>query len=86
MVMENSKKEILQHRVAIKAVELRDGCGIGFDILCIDAIKEHPWKQLGAAILDAIILYASSEGIQAIKDSLNDEKECTTTINNYYYY
>lgn len=54
---------------AIKAVRLGDdGVGLGIDISNWEALKERPWLQAGAAILDFGILYASKEVIDNIND------------------
>lgn len=46
-------------RRAIKAIPMKDGIGIGLDITALDAISEHPWRQAGAALLDAAIGYGA---------------------------
>jgi hypothetical protein len=55
---------------AIKAVRLGDGAGIGIDVTNWEAIMNHPVRQIGAAIGDAGLIYATSELIDEI-DSNN---------------
>jgi hypothetical protein len=56
-------------RSAIKAVKIGNGAGIGIDVTSWEALKLHPWRQLGAAAADAGLLYASKE----VLDNLNDD-------------
>lgn len=62
--LEASKREVVNDRVcamrnpAIRGVALNDGAGIGIDIGNWQAVTNHPWRQLGAAALDAITAYA----------------------------
>jgi len=86
MVMESSKKRVSYKRTvakgdqaAIKAFNSGEGTyGIGLDITNLDALKEQPLLQVGAAILDALLIYGSYEGIQKITE---DDKAAATDDN-----
>jgi hypothetical protein len=57
---------------AIRAVKLDgDGIGIGLDVSNLQALSLHPFRQVGAAVLDAGMLYGAYVGI----DSLNSSKD-----------
>lgn len=83
------KKEIMGQRIyasgdqeAIKAFNLGNGgVGIGFDILATDVIKAHPFRTLGAAILDAGMAYGAYRGVEALSYSKEDNngRELTVT-------
>jgi hypothetical protein len=72
-----SEKELVGQKVmasgndsAIKALRMGDdSVGIGINVLAIDTLKEHPWRQLGAAILDVGLVYAAREGVDALSNS-----------------
>ena len=66
-------------RSAIKAVALDNGAGIGVDLFSLDTLEIHPWRQLGAALVDAGTLYGSYMGVKSI--SGNNNKQETTAIN-----
>ena len=76
LVMEGSKKRIDYKRTvargdqaAIKAFNTGEGTfGIGLDVSNLDALKEQPLLQLGAAIFDALCIYGSYEGIQKLTE------------------
>jgi len=38
----------------------------------MDALKKHPWRQIGAAILDAAALYGSCEGVKSLNNGDGD--------------
>jgi len=58
---------------AIHAVKLgNNGVGLAIDITSMDALKKHPWRQLGAGVLDAALMYGAYEGIDALDD--DDDK------------
>jgi len=66
---------------AIRAVQLGDGVGVGIDVSNIEALTERPWLQLGAAVLDAVSLYAANEGIKALNDDGDTIVEDNTPSN-----
>jgi len=76
LVMEGSKKRVAYKRTvargdqaAIKAFNTGEGTfGIGLDVSNLDALKEQPLLQLGAAIFDALCIYGSYEGIQKLTE------------------
>jgi len=76
MVMKNSEKEVATRRAmaagdegAIRAINLGEGAaGIGFDVSNLDALGEHPWLQLGAAVIDAALMVGTYEGIKSFDD------------------
>jgi len=57
---------------AIRAWRAGDAVGIGIDVSNLEALKEQPWRQAGAALLDAAMAYGAYEGIKALDDELND--------------
>ena len=68
-----SKREIMGERVmasgndaAIKAFASGDTVGIGVNVLASEALTKHPFRQLGAAILDAGLIYGLYEGVQEL--------------------
>lgn len=85
LVMEGSKKKVAYKRTvargdqaAIKAFNTGEGTfGIGLDVSNLDALKEQPLLQLGAAFLDAFLIYGSYECVQKLTE---DDK--TTNDNN----
>jgi len=59
LVADYSKNEIKQQR-CIKAVALDNGgAGVGVDLLSLDTLSQHPIAQLGAAVADALSIYAA---------------------------
>ena len=46
-------------RVAIHAIKQEGVFGLAVDLTAMDTITQHPWRQLGAAVLDAGIAYGS---------------------------
>lgn len=85
----SGKKELMGKRIhasgdepAIKAYNLGNGnVGIGFDILATDVIKAHPFRTLGAAVLDAGMAYGAYRGVEALSYSKEDNngRELTVT-------
>jgi hypothetical protein len=58
------------NETAIRAVRLGDdGVGFGIDISNLSALKEHPLRQIGAAIGDAAIIWGAYEGVKSISNS-----------------
>ena len=76
---------------AIRAVQIDDGMGIGIDVTNWEAIKEQPFMQAIAAILDAGIIIGSKEAIDkmskqgqpSINMNLNNSNNDQININNY---
>jgi hypothetical protein len=42
------------------------GAGIGIDISNLDALTEQPLLQIGAALLDALLIYGTYEGVRSL--------------------
>jgi len=60
------------NEAAVKAIRLGDdGVGVGIDVTNLEALTERPWLQLGAALLDAAIVYGTKEAV----DSLNSKED-----------
>jgi len=87
-----SHREIVGNRVAsmgdesaIRAFAMGDTVGIGINVLAYEAITEHPFRQLGAAILDAGAVWAISEGIKELEGKRDREtiKVSVTGDRNY---
>lgn len=54
---------------AIRALDMGgEAVAFGIDVSNMEALKERPWLQAGAAILDAAILYAGVRGVQMLND------------------
>lgn len=81
LVLEQSKKRVSYKRAvargdeaAIKAINMGEGTvGVGIDVTNLEALKEQPLLQLGAAVLDALMIYGSYEGINSLGN--NDKKQ-----------
>ena|ERR1035437_3471789 len=73
--LEASKREAVNDRVcamnnsAIRGVALNNGGGIGVDVSNWSAITNHPWRQIGAALLDAGTAYTAYKGAQQLLSS-----------------
>jgi len=65
--------------VCIRAVEIDGGAGIGVDVSNLDALTEHPWRQLGAAVLDAGMAAGAYIGGKALIDSANNSDASNQT-------
>lgn len=85
----SGKNELIGQRVyasgdqeAIKAYNLGGGgVGLGFDVLATDVIKAHPFRTLGAALLDGGMIYGAYRGVEALSYSKEDNngRELTVT-------
>lgn len=71
MSIQNSKEELIKRKVymsgdevAIKAMNINGVSSIGVDISNWEAIKKHPWRQLGSAILDLGAVYLADQTIE----------------------
>jgi hypothetical protein len=53
--------------VAIRAVALEGGAGIGVDVANLAALTKHPARQTGAAVLDALLMYGSYRGVEWLR-------------------
>ena len=88
MVYKNSEQKVAARKafargdqVAIKAIQLgNDGVGIGIDVSNWEALKEQPLLQLGAAILDAGLVYGGYKGVESLNEN-DKEKGVNITIN-----
>jgi len=55
---------------AIRAIALENGgVGIGVDVGSWQVLSQHPWRQFGAALLDAAMVYGGYRGVEALNDS-----------------
>lgn len=81
-VLKSSQQEVR----AIKATQLSGGgAGIGIDVSALEAITVHPWLQLGAAAVDAGMIYGGYYLLDAADEKINgkdDEPETKVEINN----
>jgi len=87
-VYKGSEKQIMAQKVyasgdekAIKAFAMGDTVGIGIDVLATESLTHRPWMQLGAAVLDAGILWAASEGVDQLEKSANSKKRDEIVVN-----
>jgi hypothetical protein len=77
------KAQITNNQPAIKALKLgEDTVGLGIDVTNLEALKERPFLQIGAALADALIAWGTYEGIKALEEELNDDdKKAQAEIN-----
>ena len=59
--------------VAIRAIPVGDGAGIGIDVANLDALTKNPLRQLGAALLDAATIYGVFLGVEEIQNHNDSE-------------
>lgn len=86
MAMEHGRKQVALRKAvikndqaAIKAVQLGDnGVGVGIDVTNLEALKENPLLQLGAALGDAAMIYAGYKGVESLNNDGDDDKGDTT--------
>ncbi|MFH0907183.1 MAG: hypothetical protein V1929_00270 [bacterium] len=81
LVMKSSEQEVR----AIKATQLDGGAGIGIDISAVQALTEHPFLQLGAAVVDAGLIYGGYRVLDAADQRINgvdDQPRTEVQINN----
>jgi len=64
--------------VAIRAIPINNGIGLGVDLFSLDVLTNQPSRQIAAAVIDAILAYGAYKGIQSINNSGG-----TTYINNF---
>jgi hypothetical protein len=64
---------------AIRAVQVGDGIGVGIDVSNWEALSEQPLLQLGAALLDAAMIYGGYKGIDSINNGNDKDGNTTTT-------
>jgi len=65
---------------ALKAVPIPGGAGIAIDVTNLDALKKHPWRQLGAALLDLGLMYGTYEGVRYLNDESKDDDDDKSSI------
>jgi hypothetical protein len=76
--LKQSNQEINQRnaRNAIVAQKLGDdGVGIGVNLLDLEALGLHPWKQLLSACGDALMVWGASEATKYVQKELNNDNE-----------
>ena len=64
---------------AIRAVQIGDGVGVGIDVSNWEALSEQPLLQLGAALLDAAMIYGGYKGIDSINNGNDKDGNTTAT-------
>jgi hypothetical protein len=73
---------------AIRAIEDPGMFGIAIDLTAMDVITKHPWRQLGAAILDAVLAYCGYLVVDELgssgdkSDTSSDSRDTNVTITN----
>ena len=67
MVLDGSKKAIRARKLGTNTA------GIGIDLTNIEALMDRPLLQLGAAIIDAGILYAGYEGYGSLDEKSDSD-------------
>lgn len=64
--------------VAIRAMPVGDGAGVGIDVANLDAITKHPLRQFGAALIDAATIYGVALGVEQVQNhNSKDDKPST---------
>jgi len=83
----NSKDELVKQKVyksgdetAIKAMNVNGSMALGIDIGNWEAIKKHPFRQLGCAIIDLATIYAAERGINKLSEDNNTSNEPSQNI------
>ncbi len=74
---------------AIYAIDDPGTFGLAIDLTSVDVLGYHPWRQLGAAILDACLAYGGyllvdelgSDGDSSNPTTNNDSNSRDTTVN-----
>jgi len=87
-VMNGSKNKAAQRKAlimgdepAIRATRLgSNGVGVGIDVTNWEALSERPFLQLGAALLDAAIIYGGYEGIKSLDDGSDSNPGNGTSV------
>lgn len=64
----------VKDEAAIRAVRLNGGAGIGVDFTKSEVLMKHPFRQAGAAVVDAGLLYGLYMGIDSISSSSSDSR------------
>jgi len=64
-------------KTAIRAIQDPGVFAIGIDLMALDVLGEHPWRQLGAAAIDAGTAYAAYWAIDefVINSSNSDDRQ-----------
>ena len=90
MSVASSKEELVKQKVyksgddmAIKAMNVNGSMALGIDIGNWEAIKKHPFRQLGCAIIDLATVYAAERGINKLSEdnTSNPEEPQNITVN-----
>lgn len=71
----NSKNEIAQRRAIVGQKIGEDGVGIGVNLLDVEALSIHPWKQLLSAGGDALMIWGASAATKYVEDKLNKDDD-----------
>jgi len=78
----DSKEELIKRKVyasgdevAIKAMNINGVASVGVDISNWEAIKKHPFRQLGAALLDLATVYVADQSMKKLTENDNTETQ-----------
>jgi hypothetical protein len=78
MVYEQSKTKAIQNKaLSIKATN--NQIDLGVDISKLDILSEQPFKQMFAAIGDALIVYAGYQGVKSLDSDSDNEPNNVTS-------
>jgi len=66
LVYKDSEKKAAAGKGAIQAVPLEGGAGLGVDLSALETLGKQPFKQLGAAGLDALMMWGAYRGVESI--------------------
>jgi len=57
------------------------GVGLALDLTAMDAVAQHPWRQLAAGVADAAAGFAIYYGVEQYTDNSNDSSTDSQTGN-----
>jgi hypothetical protein len=75
-------------RRAIQAIQDPGVYGLAINLSALDVLKQHPWQQLGAAIVDAGIAYGAYLAVDSLgsdgdsSDTSSDSRDTNVAISN----
>jgi hypothetical protein len=87
MSYNSSREEMVREQVvasgdeaAIKAFQMNGTVGVAVDISAVKVLTKHPIRQLGAALVDAGLLYGAYMGIESLTQNSSNDGNRNLTI------
>jgi len=65
--------EKTREQLAVRAQPVDGGVAVGMDVSAWRAIKANPVQHIGAALLDAALIYGTAEGVRALNEYVQNE-------------